>query len=161
MPETRDIRQFGRRTPVIKDCFWFLLWHEPFYYWVDQKIHLGFSALCYENVNKLFGECNTLWITVWYSIGGLPWCQSGKNLPANAGDARDAGSTPQLRRFPIVGIGNSLQYSFLENPMDGGTWRVRVQGLQIIGHDSVNEHAHIVCVCHSPIIRETTWEHHR
>ena len=21
VPETRDIRQFGRRTPVIKDCF--------------------------------------------------------------------------------------------------------------------------------------------
>ena len=58
-----------------------------------------------------------------------------KNLPANAGDARDAGSVPQLGRFPIVGNGNSLQYSFLENPMDGETWRVTVQGLQIIGHD--------------------------
>ena len=40
--------------------------------------------------------------------------------------------------------------------MDGGAWWVTVQGLQIIGHDSVNEHACIVCVCHSPIIRETT-----
>ena len=58
-----------------------------------------------------------------------------KNLPANAGDARDSGSIPQLGRFPVVGNGKSLQYSFLENPMDGGTWWVIVQGLQIIGHD--------------------------
>ena len=79
-----------------------------------------------------------------------------KNLPANAGDARDAGSIPQLGGIPIVGNGDSLQYSFLENPMDGGAWSVTVQGLQITGHNSVNEHALMVCVCHSVIIRETT-----
>ena len=31
-----------------------------------------------------------------------------KNLPANAGDARDSGSIPGLRRSPGVGNGNSL-----------------------------------------------------
>ena len=66
---------------------------------------------------------------------GFPGVSVVKNLPANAGGARDTSSIPQLRRFPIVGNGNSLQYSFLENPMDGGAWRVTVQGLQIIGHD--------------------------
>ena len=34
-----------------------------------------------------------------------------KNLPANAGDARDSGSIPGSRRSPGVGNGNSLQYS--------------------------------------------------
>ena len=34
-----------------------------------------------------------------------------KNLPAKAGDTRDSGLTPGLRRFPGVGNGNLLQYS--------------------------------------------------
>ena len=39
-----------------------------------------------------------------------------KNLPANAGDLRDAGSIPGLGRSPGGGHGNPLQYSCLENP---------------------------------------------
>ena len=45
-----------------------------------------------------------------------------KNLPANAGDLRDTGSIPGLGRSPGGLYGNSLQYSCLENPMDGGGW---------------------------------------
>ena len=52
-----------------------------------------------------------------------------KNLPSNAGDTRDAGSTPGLGRSPEVGNGNSLQYSCLENPMDGGAWRATAHGV--------------------------------
>ena len=40
-----------------------------------------------------------------------------KNLPANAGDVREAGSIPGLGRSPGGGNGNPLQYSRLENPM--------------------------------------------
>ena len=43
-----------------------------------------------------------------------------KNLPANAGDTRDAGSTPGSERSSERRHGNSLQYSCLENPMDRG-----------------------------------------
>ena len=46
-----------------------------------------------------------------------------KNPPANAGDIRDLGFIPGLGRFPGEGHGNSLHYSYLENPMDGGSWR--------------------------------------
>ena len=45
-----------------------------------------------------------------------------KNLPAHAGEARDLGSIPGLGRSSGEGNGNLLQYSCLENPMDGGTW---------------------------------------
>ena len=45
-----------------------------------------------------------------------------KNLPANAGDIRDAGLTPGLGKSPGGGRGNPLQYSCLENPMDRGAW---------------------------------------
>ena len=43
-----------------------------------------------------------------------------KNLPANAGDARDVSSVPGSERFSGVGSGNPLQYSCLENSMDRG-----------------------------------------
>jgi len=43
-----------------------------------------------------------------------------ENLPANAGDKRDAGSIPGLGIFPGGGHGNPLQYSCLENLMDRG-----------------------------------------
>ena len=41
-----------------------------------------------------------------------------KNLPANAGDIRDAGSVPGSGRSPGGGHGNPLQYRYLENPTD-------------------------------------------
>ena len=44
----------------------------------------------------------------------------GKNLPAKAGKARDSGSIPGMGRSPGEGNGNPLQYSCLENSMDGG-----------------------------------------
>ena len=42
-----------------------------------------------------------------------------KNLLAKAGDT---GSIPGLGRSPGEGNGTPLQYSCLENPMDGGAW---------------------------------------
>ena len=45
-----------------------------------------------------------------------------KNLPANAGYARDTGSVPGLGRSPRVGNGKPLQYSCLENSKDRGNW---------------------------------------
>jgi len=45
-----------------------------------------------------------------------------KNLPANAGDIRDAGSIPGSGRSPGIGHGNPLRYSCLENPVDRGAW---------------------------------------
>ena len=49
-----------------------------------------------------------------------------KNLPANARDARDRGSTLESGRYPGVGNRNPLQHSCLENPMDGGAWKATV-----------------------------------
>ena len=45
------------------------------------------------------------------------------NLPANAGDIRDMGSTPELGRSPGGGHGNPLQYFCLGNPMNRGVWQ--------------------------------------
>ena len=52
-------------------------------------------------------------------IMGLPLWLSGKESAFNAGDQ---GSIPGLGRSPGEGIGNPLQYSCLENPVDGEAW---------------------------------------
>ena len=52
-----------------------------------------------------------------------------KNRAANAGDAKDTGSIPGSGRSPGEGNDNPLQYSCLENPMDGGAWQATVHGV--------------------------------
>ena len=49
-----------------------------------------------------------------------------KRLAYNVGDL---GSIPGLGRSSGEGNGNPLQYSCLENPMDGGAWWAKVHGV--------------------------------
>ena len=63
------------------------------------------------------------------STVGFPGEAVVKNLPANAGDSVDMGSTPGLRRSPAEGNGYLLQYSCLGNPKDRGVWRATVHGV--------------------------------
>ena len=58
-----------------------------------------------------------------------------KNLPANAGDIRDAGLIPGLERSPGGGHSNPFQDSCLENLM--GNWTEEYDGLQSIGLQTV------------------------
>ena len=53
------------------------------------------------------------------SLVGFPGGSEGK---VSACNARDLGSIPGLGRSPGEGNGNPLQYSRLENLMDGETW---------------------------------------
>ena len=53
----------------------------------------------------------------------------GKESACNAGATRDEGSNPGLGRSPVEGLGNPLQYSCLENPMDRGAWWATVHGV--------------------------------
>ena len=57
------------------------------------------------------------------------------NMPANAGDTRDACLIPGSGKSPGGGRGNPLQCSCLENPMDRGAWWATVHGLQRMRHD--------------------------
>ena len=52
-----------------------------------------------------------------------------KNLPVNAGDARDMGSIPGMRRLLGEGNGSPPLYSCLGNPMDRGAWWAIVHGV--------------------------------
>ena len=57
---------------------------------------------------------------------GFPGGSVVKNPPANAGDLD---SMPELGGSPGEGNGNPLQYSCLENSMDGGAWWATVHGV--------------------------------
>ena len=58
-----------------------------------------------------------------------------KNLPANVGDIRDAGSIPGLGRSPGGGHGNPLQFLPGESPWTEEPGGLRSIGLQRVGHD--------------------------
>ena len=65
-------------------------------------------------------------VYIWFF--GLPWWLSGKkkNLPVNSGDPD---FIPGSGRSPEDRNGNSLQYSFLGNPMDRGALQATVHGV--------------------------------
>ena len=50
----------------------------------------------------------------------------GSEVKASACNAEDLGLIPESERSPGEGNGNPLQYSCLENPMDGGAWWAKV-----------------------------------
>ena len=57
---------------------------------------------------------------------GFPGGSDGQESACNVGDP---GSFPRLGRSPGEGNDNPLQYSYLENPMDGGAWWAAVHGV--------------------------------
>ena len=84
------------------------------------------TALKQQNIHPqfLFACCISFIVRVFVST--RLWTSQGtlvvKNPPDNAGDLRDVGSIPGSGRLPGGGHGNPLQYSCLENSMDGGAW---------------------------------------
>ena len=74
--------------------------------------------VCFQ-ISMIEGRVSTLYVPV--SVPEVfPGGSVVKNLPANAGDA---GSIPGWGTSLGKGIGNPLQYSCLENPMDRGAWQ--------------------------------------
>ena len=69
-----------------------------------------------------------------------------KNLPANTGNAGDAGLIPESGRSPGRGNGNPLQHSCLENPMDREAWRATAhrvtQSQTQLSNTRVRAHTH-------------------
>ena len=53
----------------------------------------------------------------------------GSEVKVSACNMGDLGSIPGSGRSPGEGNGNPLQYSCLENPMDGGAWWATVHGV--------------------------------
>ena len=103
-----------------------------------------------------------VWLCIWVRQNRIPWVlkeyfnirmdfsagSEGKESACNAGDL---GSVTGLGGSPGKRNGNPLQYSFLENPMDGGAWQFTIHG---VAESDVTEWLHFnirikkFCVCH-------------
>ena len=89
-----------------------------------------FVVICLFCFKNFFREVRKCWAS--------QVAQVEKNLPANAGGRRGAGSILGSGRSLGGGHGNLLQYSFLENPMDRGAWQATVIELQRVRHNWSN-----------------------
>ena len=77
---------------------------------------------------------------------GFPLSQVSRESACNAGDP---GSIPGSGRCPGEGNGNPLQYSCLENLMDGGVWWATVHGVARVRHVLVSKPATSKLFTHS------------
>ena len=78
----------------------------------------------------------TLWSRLSYAPVASMDFPGGSDGKASVYNVGDLSSIPGSGRFPGEGNGNPLQYSCLENPMDGGTWcRLLSMGSQRVRHD--------------------------
>ena len=82
---------------------------------VDDYIYQAFNTISAEHNLKSLDD--TILLAILYTF---QMALAVKNLPANAGDARDTGSVPGSGRFPGGRHGSSFQCSCLENPMERG-----------------------------------------
>ena len=78
----------------------------------DQK-QTSFLCDTLSTLQHIFQSC------VRYPFGT---CPGGSEVKVSACNAEDLGSIPGSRRSPGKGNGNPLQYSCLENPLDGAWW---------------------------------------
>ena len=118
--------------------------HKPFNYLLQSFFF--FTILCSDwwSVAQLspypYLRTEALLISEAGSIGSqyrFPSWLSGKESACNAGDL---GSIPEMERSPEVGNGTSLQYFYLENPMDREAWWATAHEAARVRHDLATKH---------------------
>ena len=65
----------------------------------------------------------------------------GSDDKESACNVGNLGLTSGLEDAPGEGNGNPLQYSYLENPMDGGAWWSAIHVVAKSGHDGATKHS--------------------
>ena len=76
----------------------------------------------------------------WNAIEGRGFDTSECPYREPACQCRRSRLDPWVRKIPLEGNGNPLQYSSLGNPLDRGGWWATVHGLQRVRHDSACRH---------------------
>ena len=69
-----------------------------------------------------FSPINPSYVNLVVALRDGEGCPVASEVKVSARNAGDLGSIPGSGRFSGEGNGNPLQYSCLENPMDGGAW---------------------------------------
>ena len=102
---------------------------EQIFVW-KHKSHWLFKAFLHTYFYIIFSSCFlALTLFLLYFCWASQVVLVVKNLPANAGDLREAGLIPGSGRSPGGRHNNPLQCSCLENPTDRGAWRATVHRL--------------------------------
>ena len=95
----------------------------------DRKIFKGSSGAGIANLKvKEMGRRRS-WDRINLTQDDRRGFPGGSEFKVSAWNAGDPGSIPGSGRSPGEGNGNPLQYSFLENPMEGGAWQATVHGV--------------------------------
>ena len=95
-------------------------------------------------INSCVCVCVCVYAWVYLSFpGGISDFPGGSDGKTSAYNVGNPGSIPGSGRSPGEGNGNPLQYSCLENPMDGGAWQATVHGSQRVGQDWTTSLTHI------------------
>ena len=80
-------------------------------------------------------------------VGGFPGGASSKETACQFKKChRSPGSVPESIGYPEGGYGNLLQYFWLENTMDRGTWQAMVHRVRA-GHNRSDLTCICICVC--------------
>ena len=82
---------------------------------------------CWVLIKKKKKLTQNSWYSVLNSLAG--YFPDGSDDKEHTCNAWDPGSIPELGRSLGEGNGYTLQYSCLQNPMDGGAWWVTVHGV--------------------------------
>ena len=97
------------------------------------RFHFSLSCIGEGNGNPLQCSClesprdgGAWWAAVYGVTRSQTWL---KRLSSSSSKVGDLGSIPGSGRSPGEGNGNPLQYSSLENSMDGGVWWATVHGV--------------------------------
>ena len=117
------VRSLGREDPLEKEMatlFSIVAWRIPWTQEPGGQQSTGLQRVRHDWETSL---------SLSHFMRGFPGGASGKNLPANVGHVREAGSIPGSGRSPGGRHSNPLQYSCLENPTERGAWQATVHGV--------------------------------
>ena len=93
--------------------------------WMSQRCISVQCHFAWNQPSLISGTKHSYFFTLLYFMG----FSGGSDSKASACNAGDQGLIPGSGRSPGEGNGNPLQYSCLENSMDGGAWWAIVQGV--------------------------------
>ena len=105
--------------------------------WLNNEVEGSKKGVCFEDMyvghlsERHRGLLEVLLLCIW-KLRKYLLLKIMIIIPSSQGSAcneGDLGLSPGSGRSPGEGNGNPLQYSCLENPMDGGAWRATVHGV--------------------------------
>jgi len=114
--KTRNPLALEQHLSLLLPNFWWLLAILGIPWFVAGLLHsvISWSSLCVFTWTSLYND-TSYWLDLAPTLGG-------SEVKASACNVGDLGLIPGSERSPGEGNGTPLQYSCLENPMDGGAW---------------------------------------